>query len=294
MGKDENTAAAKKRFGTVAIVGVGLIGGSIGLALRERKLADAVIGIGRRQASLDIASEVGAVTETTTDAAQGVANADLVVICTPVGKVVEFVRAVAKALPEGSIITDAASTKASIVSALEQEVANGLPFVGSHPIAGSHLTGAAAAKADLFVDRNVIITPTSSSDPAIVNTISEFWSELGAETHAMSGDEHDQILAATSHVPHIVAAALANATDEKHLPLTGSGWADTTRVAAGSPEIWQDILQENRAEILTALEKFGAQVDAFREALKANETDGNGAIHQLLELGKKRRDAVGN
>lgn len=280
-----------KRFGTVAIVGVGLIGGSIGLALRKRELADNVVGIGRRQSSLDVASQTGAVTETTTDLSAGVKSADLVVVCTPVSKVADFVRDAATSVPPGAVITDAASTKASIVAALEPQVADGLPFVGSHPLAGSHLTGAAAATDDLFVDRDVIITPTESSNADALKTVTEFWAGLGANTHNMDPATHDQIVASTSHLPHLMAAALAAVTPEKCLPFVAAGWRGTTRVAAGSPELWLDILQENRSEILTALGEFGSYIEAFRQAIESN--DGK-TITELLEQGKQRRDVVGN
>lgn len=280
-----------KRFGTVAILGVGLIGGSIGLALRKRNLADKIVGIGRRQSRLDAAHQKGAVTDTTTDIKQGVAEADLVVVCTPVTTVADFVREMADSVPAGAVITDAASTKASIVTSLEPQVAAGLPFVGSHPLAGSHLTGVAAAIDDLFEDRNVIITPTKTSGSESLQTVTEFWAALGAKTHHMDANAHDEIVASTSHLPHVVAAALAGVTPEPGLPFTAAGWCDTTRVAAGSPKLWLDILQDNQTELLAALDRFGGQMDAFRQAIEDNNQS---AITELLEQGKQRRDVVGN
>ena len=280
-----------KRFGTVAIVGVGLIGGSIGLAVRQRGLAERVIGIGRGQASLDVAQQVGAVTETTTDLVTGVSSADLVIVCTPVSKVVDFVRAAAASLPTGSIITDAGSTKATIVAALDQEVTGGLPFVGSHPIAGSHETGPTAATADLFVDRDVVITPTKSTAAAVVKTVREFWTAIGSRTHEMSAEEHDRILATTSHLPHLASAALAAATPEKYLPLTGSGWGTATRLASGNPEMWLDIIEGNRTDIVAALQAFGEQLDKLQKAIAKDDQQ---AILQILKQGKQRRDVVGN
>ncbi len=280
-----------KRFDTVAIIGVGLIGGSIGLGLRKRGLADRVIGIGRRQSSLNAAFSVQAVTETTTDIALGVRDAGLIVVCTPASHVVASIRAAAAAAPANCVLTDAASTKASIVQSLDQDVANGLAFVGSHPIAGSHRTGPEAADADLFVDRHTIVSPSAATHPDHVKIVCEFWNRLGSQTHTISAEQHDQILANTSHLPHVVAAVLAATTPETFVRFAGTGWCDATRIAAGNPTLWLDIVQENRTELISAMEQFGHRLSAFEKALKANDQQ---TILDLFEQGKQRRDGVGN
>ena len=225
-------------YDTVAIVGVGLIGGSIGLALRERRLAQKIVGIGRRQTSLDTARGVGAIDHGVTNLANGVAQAQLIVVATPVDTIAERVMQVSTACPAASLITDAGSTKEMIVSAVDAGLAarrSGPRFVGSHPLAGDHRTGAEHARADLFDGRTVVITPTEQTRPAAVTEVSGFWESLGANVVNMTPARHDAALAITSHLPHLVASALAAATPTELLPLTASGWRDTTRVAASDP-----------------------------------------------------------
>jgi prephenate dehydrogenase len=278
-----------KVFETVAVVGVGLIGGSIGLALRERNLAKTVLGIGRNQSSLDTAIELGTINRASTDIAD-VRNAELIVVCTPAGSTTRLIRAAAEA-NSSAIITDAASTKQQITNELESDVAGGLRFVGSHPLAGNHLAGPAAAEASLFDGRQVIVTPTKTSNEGVTNRICEFWQSLGATTSCMSAEQHDTALATTSHLPHVIASVLAAATDEEYLKLVASGWRDTTRVAAGSVELWHDILAENRGNVLKALDNFGKVLDEFQTALAEGDME---TVTRLLDQGKQHRDTVGN
>ncbi len=285
-----------ERLDTVAIVGVGLIGGSIGLALRDRGLADAVVGIGRRQSSLRKARRCGAVTQTTTDIPRGVRRAQLVVVCTPVEAVAQRIRAVAAAAAPGTLITDAASTKEQIVADAEaylrgaaESIPRDVRFVGSHPLAGDHRAGPEHASADLFEGRTVVVTPTGRSRAADVRQLDQFWSALGAQVVTLRPRQHDQALAATSHLPHLVAAAVAAATPAQDLPLTATGWLDTTRVAAGSPSLWQEILMGNRKHVLRSLTRLEKTLAAFREAL---EHDQQRTLERLLAKGKSHRDAV--
>jgi prephenate dehydrogenase len=282
---------------TVAIVGVGLIGGSIGLALRERKLAKAVVGIGRRHESLEQALSRGCVTQISTNLEDGAKQAQFVVVCTPVELIAQHVAEAAAAAPAGCLITDAGSTKAQLVADVEKALATkfprNMPFVGSHPIAGSEKNGPQAAAADLFDRRVVVVTPTERSDPAAVVAIDEFWHSLGAEVVKMDPAAHDAIIARTSHLPHLVAAALSATTpqDGDCRPLIGNGWSDTTRIAAGDPELWRQILLANRGPTLNALADFETVLRTWRHALESG--DGQ-LLTQLLKEGKSRRDAVGS
>jgi prephenate dehydrogenase len=276
---------------TVAIVGVGLIGGSIGLGLRGRGLARQVVGIGRREASLRLAKKLGAVTSTTLDLARGVAEADLVVVCTPVGRIVEDVRAAAVACRPGTLITDAGSTKAQIVADLEGNLANETRFVGSHPLAGSEQSGVGAATADLFVNRVVVLTPTKKTKEEDCQTLSRFWSAIGARITRMTPAAHDKTLAATSHLPHLVASALAGATPAEDLGLAASGWADTTRVAAGDPAMWTQIFLSNQAQVLTALARYEKVLLSFRSALLRKDA---AKLERILAEAKQKRDALGS
>jgi prephenate dehydrogenase len=280
-----------KQWDTVAIVGVGLIGGSIGMALRQKKLAKSVVGIGRRQASLRTARRVGAVDHTTIDLDKGVAEAELVVVCTPVGQIVEHVRTVARYCPAGTLITDAGSTKQSIVAALDGSLERQCRFLGSHPVAGSEKGGAANASAELFEGRLAILTPTKNTKAEDFDALEQFWQSLGSVVVQMSPEEHDQALAVTSHLPHVVAAALAAVVPEKYFRLSGTGMLDTSRVAAGDPELWRQILTLNRDNVLVAMEQYAAKLAALHTALRTNNQD---EITRFLTLAKKNRDALGS
>ena len=279
----------------VAIVGVGLIGGSIGLALRERNLARHVVGVGRRMETLRNAENRRAITEATTELASAVSQSQLVIICTPVQTVVEQMKLVAEAAKSGTIVTDVGSTKQSIVEGADQVLAGPLglwtSFVGSHPLAGSERTGVEFARADLFQGRTVVVTPSEASKSESVDQIEGLWRELGAKVVRMSPAEHDEAVAATSHVPHLVAAALAAATKDNYLPLTATGWADTTRVAAGDVELWRQILSENRPHVLAQLREFEKLIAAYAAALERGD---EAQLVHLLQQGKRQRDAVGS
>jgi prephenate dehydrogenase len=280
-----------KRLESVAIVGVGLIGGSIGMALRKRDLAERVIGIGRRQISLRIARRVGAVTNTTIDLAKGVADVELVVVCTPVGRIVEDVRAVARYCPPETLITDAGSTKAAIVEALDTGLPRGCRFLGGHPLAGSQQSGAAHASADLFDGHVALVTPTVNSRAEDFDMIEEFWEALGSVVMKMSPAEHDRAMATTSQLPHMAAAALAAMVPENLFRLGGSGLLDTTRLASGSPELWWQIIRQNRDNALSALEQYGASLSALHAAIRDGKSD---QLEQFLIKAKKNRDALGS
>lgn len=299
-------------YDTVAIVGVGLIGGSIGLALRERGLAREVVGIGRgasrstdpnhvgpprRTSSLDAALKRGAIDRATTDLAAGVANANVVVICTPVDTVVRYLVSVAASCPKDTLITDAGSTKEAIVTAADAAMAShraGPRFVGSHPIAGDHRGGPDFSRSDLFEGRAIVVTPTNHTRPAAVTEVSGFWESLGGKVTTMSPAEHDQALAMTSHLPHLIASALAASTPRELLPLTAGGWRDATRVAAGDPSLWLPIFASNRQAVLEALGRFDLQLSAMREMLE--QADDQRLLESLegAAARKAQRDTLGD
>jgi prephenate dehydrogenase len=281
----------------IAIVGVGLIGGSIGLALKERGLAAEVVGIGRRAATLEKAVRRGAVDRTTTNLTAGVADADLVIVATPVDSIADTVVAVARMAPQATI-TDAGSTKAEIcravraLAAAAPEAAGlGNRFIGSHPLAGDHRTGPEFARGDLFNSRIVVVTPEDGTPPGLVERVSQFWTSLGAVVELLSPEEHVRALAATSHLPHLVAAAIAGATPEEWLRLAATGWADTTRIAAGDPALWTQIFSQNRAAVLDALKRFEHQLRKLGESL---ETSDAAALSLNLQEAKRIRDALGD
>ncbi len=284
-----------QRWDTVALVGVGLIGGSIGMALQQRKLARTVVGIGRRPAALRRARECGAVNRTTTNLARGVADAQLIVVCTPVEAIVSHCLDAAKHCPTGALLTDVGSTKTEIVASLELQrhalAARDVRFVGSHPLAGSEKRGPQHARADLLQDRAVVVTPSRSTRPVDFRRTSTFWQALGARVYRKTPLAHDQSVAAISHLPHIVASALAGTTPPGDLPLVAGGWLDTTRIAAADTELWRQILSKNRSHILKSLGKFEKVLASFRRALEKGDEQ---RLKQLLREGKDKRDPVGD
>lgn len=276
---------------SVAIVGVGLIGGSVGRALLARGLSQRVIGIGRSQTSLDDALRVGAVSETSLDPAAA-AEADLVLVATGVASIPKLLEVVDAVVRPGTLLTDAGSTKHSIVSAWEQQRAGRRGrFVAAHPLAGSHRRGAEAADGDLFVGRVVLLTPAPETPAEDTAAIGDFWSALGATVSLMPPAEHDQLLAATSHAPHAMAAAIAAATSPTALPFTAGGWRDTTRIAGGDPDLWADILLDNAGPLAAAMRKITAMSDQLLAAIEAGDRS---RLVSLLSDAKDVRDALGS
>ena len=278
-------------FSKVAIVGVGLIGGSIGLAIRQRGLAKQVVGIGRSETSLSKAQSVGAVTQVTTQLLEGIAAAELVVVATPVSRVVEDVAAVLASASPTALVTDVGSTKSQICERID-ELGNGSSrFVGSHPLAGDHRSGAMYARADLFTEKTVVLTPTSGTADTTLVGMSDFWESLGAKVVQMSPQEHDDALAFTSHLPHLVASVLAESTPPSWLSLSGSGWADSTRIAASDPELWTQIFTQNRAGVLSALKQMLANLQLMHDHLVEEDW---AKLQEYLTQAKRTRDALGN
>jgi prephenate dehydrogenase len=281
----------KATWPSVAIVGVGLIGGSIGRALLARRLARRVIGVGRSRGSLQAALEAGAITEIALDPA-AVAEADLVVVATGVTAIPRLLEAVDGEVRPATPITDAGSTKASIVAAWEKrrKIRRGR-FVGSHPLAGSHRRGPEAADAELFTGRIAVVTPAAATPQTDVDDVGSLWSALGSTVYVMSPREHDRLVAATSHAPHVLAAALAAATPPAAVPFTAGGWRDTTRIASGDPELWAEILLDNAGPLAAALKRVAA---ASQRMLAAIEAGDRRRLVTLLSRAKDVRDALGS
>jgi prephenate dehydrogenase len=280
------------RFEQVTIVGVGLIGGSVGLAARARGVASRVVGIGRDTKNLSRALELGAIDVVAADPEAGVESADLVVVCTPVDRIADFIVRAAPHCRPGSIFTDAGSTKGNIVAAVAGALPEGVSYVPAHPLAGAEKNGVEHARTDLFEDRVTILTPDSRvCDDRTAKRIGEFWQALGSRLEWRSVDEHDRVLAATSHLPHAVAAAVAGVTPRELLPLSAGGFRDVTRIAAGSPELWSAIFTANRAQVLDALSRFAGRLDELRRVLESG--DSAGLVRWLTEA-KQVRDALGS
>ncbi len=280
-------------FRKITIIGIGLLGGSIGLAVKRRRLAREIAGFVRRPASLKDCEKTGAVDYATTDLLAAVSNADLVILCTPLSQMRPRVLEMLPALKRGAIVTDVGSVKTSVVRELESPVAKaGGHFVGSHPMAGAEKTGVGAARADLFVNAVCVVTLTKKSNAAAVRGVEAFWKSLGARTLRLMPEQHDALVSRSSHLPHIVAAALANlvldpARPEFQSALCANGFRDATRIASGSPEMWRDIALANRKNLARSLDAFVAELQKFQRVLKKSDAK---AVSNFLETAKARRD----
>ena len=228
---------------------------------------------------------------TTVDIEKGVAEAELVIVCTPVGRIVEDVRKAAMHCTEGTLLTDTGSSKQTIVADLDQGLPHACRFLGSHPLAGSEKTGATFARADLFEGRIAILTPTKNTRAEDFDFLENFWQALGSVVVQLSPDEHDHALALTSHLPHIVASALVSTVPEKYFRLAGPGLHDTTRIASGDAELSAQIFALNRDNVLSAMDQFSAILSALQSAVRDGNHD---EIIRLLTLAKKNRDALGS
>lgn len=260
---------ATPRIAKLVVIGVGLIGGSFALALKAAGRVDRVTGVGRGRANLDIARERGIIDEAIAldaDWTRELADADVVLLATPVAQFASLFAAVAGRLPKDAILTDAGSTKQNVIADARTHLKAALPhFIPGHPIAGTEHTGAAAAFATLFRDRNVVLTPLPENDPAAIATLSGLWTACGGDVRVLDPALHDRIFAAVSHLPHLLAFGLvdllAARPDAAELfRYAASGFRDFTRIAAGSPEMWRDISVANRDALM-------AEVDAYRAAL---------------------------
>ena len=278
-------------FDSLAIVGVGLIGGSVGLAAKARAATRHVVGIGRNADTLARAKALGVIDEFSTNLAAGVRSADIVVFCSPVDRIARQACEAANHAKPGVLFTDAGSTKANIVRDLERYLPAHVRFVGAHPLAGSEKQGAENARADLFEEKVCVLTPTAKTDIAALERVSLFWQALGCDVKRLTPEEHDLALATTSHLPHFVAALLAGQLPAKWREYTATGFRDTTRIAAGDPALWTAIARENALALSHALDQFAERLDELREAIL--KSDGE-ALNHLLTEAKKVRDALGS
>jgi prephenate dehydrogenase len=274
----------------VAILGVGLIGGSIGLALRERGFNGRIIGIGRHRSRLRKALRLGAITESTTSIEKGVSQADLIFVCTPVDCIAQYAQQISQHAPSGAVITDVGSTKGSIVAALTGKTGD-VHFVGSHPLAGNEKPGVEYAVSDLFANRTVVITPDRKTNEVAKKRIIKFWKDIGAVVVSMSTKEHDRSVAMISHMPHAVAAVLASTPTAGQLKLAATGFADTTRIAAADVELWVQIIRDNSFEVLQSLEIFIDNLEQVRGALEQSDYR---KLRRYLKRGKQARGSLGS
>ncbi|NOY52263.1 MAG: prephenate dehydrogenase/arogenate dehydrogenase family protein [Deltaproteobacteria bacterium] len=263
-------------FEKVVIIGVGLIGGSLGLAGKAKGIFGKVVGVGRGRENLEQARERGAVDVYFHDPGKALPGADLVVLATPVQGIVTIGKEIAPLLEEGTLLTDVGSVKEELVKELESGLPAGVCFVGGHPIAGSEASGASAAREDLFLHRRTILTPTRRTDSEALARVHAMWESVGSLVVEMEADAHDTILAAVSHLPHMVAYALAGTLmemTEDYPDITdyaAGGFRDMTRIAASHPEMWRDICRMNRKKIVEMIEQYEAVLEKIKLQIRGD------------------------
>lgn len=280
-------------FRKTALIGVGLLGGSLGLALQRRKLSETVVGYVRREASLQDCADCGVVHSATMDLVEAVSDADFIVLCTPLAQMLSLTEKLLPHLKPGALLTDVGSVKGNAVKQLTTIASNaGACFIGSHPMAGSEQSGPTAAREDLFDKAVCVLTPERDTPPDRLVDLDTLWTSVGARTISLSADLHDNLTGRCSHLPHVVAAGLANyVLSPAHPPeqkeLCATGFRDTTRVASGSPEMWRDISLTNSRHLQRVLGVFIEDLQEFQLALERND---EAAILDFFETAKQRRD----
>jgi len=267
----------RPEFGKVVVFGVGLIGGSFALALKAAGEVGEVVGFGRSLGTLKQAIELGIIDRIGANPGQEVADADLVLIATPVGQMPEIMARIAPYLGPETVVTDGGSTKSDVVAAARVAFGDRIgQFVPAHPIAGAENSGAAAAKADLYRERKVVLTPLPENPVLNVARVRSAWEWCGAQIFELTPAEHDQVFAAVSHLPHLLSFALVHDlairdNSELFFTFAASGFRDFTRIAASHPEMWRDIALANREALLVELKRYEDQIDEMRAALEAND-----------------------
>lgn len=294
-GPEHSDALARARFAHVVIIGPGLIGGSLGLALRRGGLARRVTGVGHRTATLEEGVRLGALDDFNLHAVEAVPDADLVVLATGVDLILKQSAEILPRMKPDAVLTDVGSVKGTICAGIERLYHGAhtprARFVGGHPLAGSEKRGIAAARADLFHRALCILTPSERTDPGGVARASlrALWETLGCVVREMSPATHDRLLAEISHLPHAAAACLVNAVSDEAHHVAARGFLDTTRVASGDPLLWTEICLANRESLGLSLRALAREADALAGALERGDAD---AVTRLLARAKERRDAI--
>jgi len=276
----------------LAVIGVGLIGGSFALDLKRKGLVGQVVGVGRSRANLDLALQTGIVDHISENAAAAVADADVVLLAIPVGAMAPLLETIAPALKPDCIVTDVGSTKQDVIAAARAGLGDKLgQFVPGHPIAGAETSGAAAARVGLFQDKPLILTPLPENQPEDVNRVEALWAACGARVARMDATEHDGVFAAVSHLPHLAAFALmeelaGRPKAEVYFRYAGAGFRDFTRIAGSHPEMWRDITLANSTALLTELDAYVQKLQEIRALIERG--DGSG-LEELFERARTAR-----
>jgi prephenate dehydrogenase len=290
---NEETASPVPHFRQLTVIGVGLIGGSLARALRQVDVCDTIVGYGRDEAGLQTAVELGVIDRYERDLDRAVTGADLIVVAVPLGAMADIFAGIRPFLAADAIVTDVGSAKQAVIAAARAGLAERLDrFVPGHPIAGTEQSGVAASFAGLFEDRRVILTPLVDNDATTVQRIEQLWQCCGAVVSSMAADHHDAVLAATSHLPHLLAYALVDTLlclddSEEIFTYAAGGFRDFTRIASSDPVMWRDICLNNPQAILDVLDRFTGQLAGLRNAI----SDGDEAtLKTFFARAKAARD----
>ena len=276
-------------FKRVTIIGLGLIGGSLGLVIKEKHLAKEIVGVSRRRSTIRRALSIRAVDVVTLDVKKAIRDADLVILAVPVLKIIDIGRLISRYLKKGAIVTDAGGTKKDIVKNVESILPRTVNFVGAHPLAGSEKSGVIYADKDLFKDAYCILTKTNRTNLKALSKVKRFWDKLGMKVEIMSPERHDRLISRLSHLPHTVAVSLCNACDKLNLHLAAGGFKDTTRIASGNPELWKDIFITNKKNIIKDIRILKKELSKIEAALKTSNAS---ELLKLFERAKDIRDSL--
>ena len=283
-------------FERVALIGIGLIGSSISHAARRAGVVGSVVGSARTPATLETAMRLGLIDQGFITAAEAVEDADLVILCTPVGLCGPIAKDISRHLKPGAILTDVGSVKAAIVRDVTPHVPDGVHFVPGHPIAGTEQSGPESGFAELFDGRWCILTPEPHTDGTAVEKLRAFWEALGSKVEIMAPEHHDLVLAITSHVPHLIAynivntaAHLERVTDSEVIKFSAGGFRDFTRIAASDPVMWRDIFLNNKEAVLDMLGRFTEDLTALQRAIRFGEGD---TLHRLFTEARAVRRGI--
>ena len=286
-----------KLFEKITIIGVGLLGASLAKACRRYNLVEEISGFGRNRENLDKAKSLGAIDHCAKDLPEAVKDADLVVLCTPVSKIVPLIEGLLPHLKQGVVITDVGSVKGSLVHQLDNLMPEGIFFVGSHPIAGGEKSGLEGSREDLYLNEKCILTPTSKTNTYALGKVGALWQAVGMETLTLDADEHDFVFGAVSHLPHIVAYALMNTlgalrTNKDHdvTAYSGAGLKDITRIASSDPVMWRDICLSNQTNSLDLIDHFQKTLNDLRSMIEKN--DGKALEEAFLVANKYRMKVI--
>jgi cyclohexadieny/prephenate dehydrogenase len=285
-----------KLFERVALIGLGLIGSSLSHAMRRAGLARSIVGHAQSEKTRDTALRLGLVGSVYASPAEAVQQADLVILCTPIGAYAAIANSIAPALSRGAIVTDVGSVKGSVARDVGPFIPAGVHFIPGHPIAGTEHSGPHAGFAELFDGRWCILTPSSDADAAAVERLKAFWLALGSHVEIMDAEHHDLVLAITSHVPHLIAYNIVNTarhlervTDSEVIKFSAGGFRDFTRIAASDPIMWRDVFLNNKEAVLEMLARFSEDLTALQRAIRFGEGE---TLHHLFTEARATRRGI--